>query len=219
MVPNLLCFSVASLGLLLQPDCLFCLFSFSMGGSQLPVLPDRAPPQWLKEEAFVTELCPWDWLTASQWGTREGVRWGRWVLAGRGGVYLRKYQASRAMMSSSRDRTSTVGRMWWLEDVTSSEEEGEAEPEVKEHRRQRSRKWGSRPTTYMHMLQNVWLHSCLWNVNINRLKQNQDLTTQHTSCTYAAFCLQGEASNHFTLLCKSSRKPETLRPKTKVTVS
>lgn len=29
-------------------------------------------------------------------------------------------------MSTSRDRTSTVGRMWWLGDVTSSKEEGEA---------------------------------------------------------------------------------------------
>lgn len=28
--------------------------------------------------------------------------------------YLRKYQAISATMSSSRDRTSTVGRMWWL---------------------------------------------------------------------------------------------------------
>lgn len=45
-----------------------------------------------------------------------------------GRVYLRKYQASSAMMSSSRDRTSTVGRMCWLGVVTSSEEEGEAEP-------------------------------------------------------------------------------------------
>lgn len=45
-----------------------------------------------------------------------------------GRFYLRKYQASSAMMSSSRDRTSTVGRMWLLGDVTSSEEEGEAEP-------------------------------------------------------------------------------------------
>lgn len=44
-----------------------------------------------------------------------------------GRVYLRKYQASSAMMSSSRDRTSTVGRTCWLLDVTSSKEEGEAE--------------------------------------------------------------------------------------------
>lgn len=68
-------------------------------------------------------------------------------------VYLRKYQASSAMMSSSRDRTSTVGRMWWLGDVTSSEEEGEAEPGVREHRQQRSRKRGTRPTIYKHLLQ------------------------------------------------------------------
>lgn len=34
------------------------------------------------------------------------------------------------MMISSRDRTSTVGRMWLLGDVTSSEE-GEAEPGVR----------------------------------------------------------------------------------------
>lgn len=39
--------------------------------------------------------------------------------------YLRKYQASSATMSSSRDRTSTVGRMWGLGDLVSSEEEGE----------------------------------------------------------------------------------------------
>lgn len=45
-----------------------------------------------------------------------------------GSVYLRKYQASSAMMSSSRDTTSTVGRTWWSWDVTSSKEEGEAEP-------------------------------------------------------------------------------------------
>lgn len=45
-----------------------------------------------------------------------------------GCVYLRKYQASSAMMSSSRDRTSTVGRTCRLLDVTSSKEEGEAEP-------------------------------------------------------------------------------------------
>lgn len=43
-----------------------------------------------------------------------------------GRLYLRKYQASSAMMSSSRDRTSTVGRTCWLGDVKSSEE-GEAE--------------------------------------------------------------------------------------------
>ena len=51
---------------------------------------------------------------------------GESLLGGR--VYLRKYQASSAMKSSSRDRTSTVGRMCWLGMVTSSEEEGEAEP-------------------------------------------------------------------------------------------
>lgn len=45
-----------------------------------------------------------------------------------GSVYLRKYQASSAPMSSSRDRTSTVGRMCWPRDVTPSKEEGEAEP-------------------------------------------------------------------------------------------
>lgn len=45
-----------------------------------------------------------------------------------GSVYLRKYQASSTMMSSSRDRTSTVRRMWWVGNVTSSKEEGEAEP-------------------------------------------------------------------------------------------
>lgn len=57
-----------------------------------------------------------------------------------GRLYLRKYQTSSAMMSSSRDRTSTMGRMWLLWDGTSSEEEGEAEPGVREHRQQRSRK-------------------------------------------------------------------------------
>ncbi len=30
------------------------------------------------------------------------------------------------MMSSSRDTTSTVGRMWWLEEGKSSKEEGKA---------------------------------------------------------------------------------------------
>lgn len=62
-------------------------------------------------------------------------------------VYLRKYQASSAMMISSRDRTSTVGRMWWLGDVTSSEE-GEAEPGVRERSQHRSRKRGARPVVY-----------------------------------------------------------------------
>lgn len=141
------------------------LFSLSMRGSQLPVLPDRAPPQWLKEEAFVTPSSAPE--TGSQpvseapgrvWGEAGESLWG--VV----GVYLRKYQASSVMMSNSRDRTNTVGRMWWLEDVTFSEEEGEAELEVKKHRPQKSRKWGPRPAIYMYMLQNVWLHSCLWNV-------------------------------------------------------
>lgn len=45
-----------------------------------------------------------------------------------GRVYLRKYQASSAMMSNSRDRTSTVERTCWLLDATSSKEEGETEP-------------------------------------------------------------------------------------------
>lgn len=53
-------------------------------------------------------------------------------------VYLRRYQASRAMMSSSSDRTSAMGRMWWLGDVSSSEEGGG----VVVGRRQRSRKEG-----------------------------------------------------------------------------
>lgn len=60
-------------------------------------------------------------------------------------VYLRKYQASSAMMISSRDRTSTVGRMWWLGDG-SPPEEGEAEPGVREQHR--SRKRGARPVAY-----------------------------------------------------------------------
>lgn len=42
-------------------------------------------------------------------------------------IYLRKYQASSATMSSSRDRTSTVRRMWLVGNGTSSKEEGEAE--------------------------------------------------------------------------------------------
>lgn len=45
-----------------------------------------------------------------------------------GRLYLRKYQASSAMMSSSRDRTSTVGMTCRLLDATSSKEGGEAEP-------------------------------------------------------------------------------------------
>lgn len=53
-------------------------------------------------------------------------------------VYLRRYQASRAMMSSSSDRTSAMGRMWRLGDVSSSEEGGG----VTVGRRQRSRKGG-----------------------------------------------------------------------------
>lgn len=43
-------------------------------------------------------------------------------------IYLRKYQASSTTMSSSRDRTSTVRRMWLVGNGTSSKEEGEAEP-------------------------------------------------------------------------------------------
>lgn len=32
------------------------------------------------------------------------------------------------MMTSSRDRTSTVRKMWWVGNVTSSKEEAEAQP-------------------------------------------------------------------------------------------
>lgn len=91
------------------------------------------------------ELCPRAWLTARQPGPGKGgggvVRWGEVGESSQcGRLYLRKYQTSSAMMSSSRDRTSTMGRMWLLWDGTSSEEEGEAEPGVREHRQQRSRK-------------------------------------------------------------------------------
>lgn len=79
----------------------------------------------------------------------SGVRWVSLCTAGR--FYLRKYQASSAMMSSSRDRTSTVGRMWWLGEETSSEEEGEAEPGVREHRQQKKQEEGARPKICVHM--------------------------------------------------------------------
>lgn len=97
-----------------------------------------------------------------------------------GRVYLRKYQASSATMSSSRDRTSTVGRMWWLGDVTSSEEEGEAEPGVREHRQQRSRKRGARPMTSI-CCKCLAAFMCLSHVNIasvDKAKSKHDTATQ-----------------------------------------
>lgn len=44
-------------------------------------------------------------------GEVKGGGWGGVVVVVEGSVYLRKYQASSATMSSSRDTTSTVGRM------------------------------------------------------------------------------------------------------------
>lgn len=65
------------------------------------------------------------------------------------------------MMSSSRDRTSTVGRMWWLGDVTSSEEEGEAEPGGQGAPSTKKQEEGARPTIYVHafVCLSAWLHS------------------------------------------------------------
>lgn len=53
------------------------LFSLSMRGSQLGELPDWAPPQWLKEEAFVTLSSapePGSQPVSEAWGGVE-VRW------------------------------------------------------------------------------------------------------------------------------------------------
>lgn len=123
----------------LRPQSQPVLFLLSMRGSQLAALPDWAPPQWLKEEVSPWALPPS--LAHSQSATtREGVSWGEWVFAGWDFFYLRKYQASSAMMSSSSDRTNTVGRMWWLWDPPYEKEE--AELGVREQHQQNSRKMG-----------------------------------------------------------------------------
>lgn len=96
-----------------------------MGGSELTPLPHRGGAAVTKGGSVChPELCPRVWLTTSRPGVGGGVGDGGEV---GGSVYLRKYQASSTpRSSSSRDRTSTVGRMCWLGDVT--KEEGEAEP-------------------------------------------------------------------------------------------
>lgn len=107
-----------------------------MRGSQLPVLPDRAPPQWLKEEVFVTlssapetgsqpvsEAPGRVWGEAGEslrgvgeftWGsTRLAVRW--WAAAGTGPVQWggcgdwRTWRLLRKERQSRRSR-STVDR-------------------------------------------------------------------------------------------------------------
>lgn len=96
-----------------------------------------------------------------------------------GRVYLRKYQASSAMMSSSRDRTSTVGRMCWLGVVTSSEEKGEAEPGGQGAPSTKRKEEGCKDDDlYKCMCAAAFMcfEPCEYAV-----KQNQNLAQQHTS--------------------------------------
>lgn len=76
--------------------------------------------------------------------------------------YLRQYQASSPMMRSSRDTTSTVGRMCWLEDVTSSEGGEAGESRVRQQCRHRGKQEGEggqrfaeRTNTQLHLQYNV----------------------------------------------------------------
>lgn len=72
--------------LVLTPFCCLCrstvtayslLTQTSMRGSQLAALPDWAPPQWLKEEAFVSLIsAPEPGSQPVSEGRGEGVRWG-----------------------------------------------------------------------------------------------------------------------------------------------
>lgn len=152
-----------------------------MRGSQLEALPDWAPPQWLQEEVFFTQSSATEPGSQPVSQALDRGEVGESLQGDR--FYLRKYQAISATMSSSRDRTSTVGRMWWLGTVTSSEEEGEAEPEFREHRQQRSRKRGQ-GWQYMCIYQSVqmlgWIYvfePCVYCMNwLNKINTWHSIT-------------------------------------------
>lgn len=145
--------------------CLFvprCLLFWVTAAARLPVLTELER-EWTHttsspRSALVTkggsachpEFCPRAWLTSRAGGEGVGGVGGRGAVGG--SVYLRKYQASSTKMSSSRDRTSTVRMMWWVGNVTSSKEEGEAEPMG----RQRSRKNGGQGHRHTAHVKNAW---------------------------------------------------------------